>query len=148
MSQRKNSQLKNTEFIDQLNKEFNTDSSLESEGSAGGAGKKPEEDFASLLGESLKKMSRKLSVGEKIRGKILVLGKEDVFVSTGTQHDGVIARRDLLDADGNCPYKVDDVIELYVTQVRGSDIRLSKKATDKNVAEDLEDAFDMMLPIQ
>jgi small subunit ribosomal protein S1 len=134
---------KNSDFIDKLNAEFNedtTDDTLEK--------KSDSEDFAKLLGESLKNSTKKLSVGDKIRGKILVLGREDVFVSTGTQHDGVIARRDLLDKDGNCPYKRDDVIELYVTQVRGSDIRLSKNPTDKNLAEDLEDAFDMMLPVQ
>lgn len=149
MSHPKNTNFaKNTDFIDELNEEMNADSSTDEGSSPEGKKKKSaDEDFAALLGESLKTMSRKLSVGDKIRGKILVLGKEDVFVSTGTQHDGLIHRRDLLDKDGNCPFKVDDVIDLYVTQVRGSDIRLSRKATDKNLAEDLEDAFDMMLPI-
>lgn len=132
---------KNTDFIDKMNDELADSDTPEDE--------KPKSDeFAKLLGESLKKPTRKLSVGDKIRGKILVLGKEDVFVSTGTQNDGMISRRDLLDADGNCPFKRDDEIELYVTQVRGTDIRLSRNPTDKNLAEDLEDAFDMMLPIQ
>jgi small subunit ribosomal protein S1 len=134
---------KNTDYIDELNKEYGADDSTEE--SSKNAEK---EDFASMLGESLKRGSKKLSVGDKIRGKILVLGKEDVFVSTGGQHDGVISRRDLNEPDGTCLFKQDDLIELYVTQVRGSDIRLSRKPTDKNLAEDLEDAFDMMLPIQ
>lgn len=105
------------------------------------------DDFAAMLGESLKSSGKKLKVGDKIKGKILVLGKEEVYVSTGTQHDGMIMRKDLLDAEGNCPYKRDDLIELYVTQVRGSEIRLSKNPTDRNIAKDLEDAFDMMLAI-
>jgi small subunit ribosomal protein S1 len=134
---------KNTDYIDELNAEYDADDSTEE--SSKNAEK---EDFASMLGESLKRGSKKLSVGDKIRGKILVLGKEDVFVSTGGQHDGVISRRDLNEPDGTCLFKQDDLIELYVTQVRGSDIRLSRKPTDKNLAEDLEDAFDMMLPIQ
>jgi len=108
---------------------------------------KSSEDFAAMLGESLKSPTKKLKVGDKIKGKILVLGKEEVYVSTGTQHDGMIMRRDLLDAEGSCPYKRDDVIELYVTQVRGSEIKLSKNPTDRNIAKDLEDAFDMMLAI-
>ena len=138
------SNRKNTAFIDELNAESASDNADSTQDEA----KPKSDDFAKLLSESLRNSSKKLSVGDKIRGKILVLGKEDVFVSTGTQHDGLISRRDLLDAEGNCPYKTDDVIELYVTQVRGSDIRLSKNPTDKNLAEDLEDAFDMMLPIQ
>jgi len=137
---------KNTDFLDEFNSEFNNDADSGDEGQVDKKAKA--EEFAKMLGESFRKTSRKLSVGDKIRGEILVLGKEDVFVSTGTQHDGVISRRDLLDKEGNCPYKTGDTIELYVTQVRGSDIRLSKNATDKNLAEDLEDAFDMMLPVQ
>src|SRR4051794_7923999 len=115
---------KNTDFIDQLNNEFKDETEDSAEASSATAGKSEAEDFAKLLGESFKKNSRKLSVGDKIQGQILVLGHEDVFVSTGTRHDGVISKRDLLDAEGNCPYKTGDVIDLYVTQVRGSDIRL------------------------
>ena len=138
------SHRKNTDFVDELNSKFE-ENSLEGNSEEK---KASSDEFAKLLGESFKKASRKLSVGDKIRGQILVLGHEDVFVSTGTQHDGIIAKRDLLDKEGNCPYKTGDLIELYVTQVRGSDIRLSRKATDKNLADDLEDAFDMMLPVQ
>ncbi|MCM2323304.1 MAG: S1 RNA-binding domain-containing protein [Oligoflexia bacterium] len=105
-------------------------------------------EFARMLEDSFKAPTRKLSVGDKIRGEILVVGKEDIFVSTGTMTDGLVQRRDLLDAEGSFPYKMGDVLDLYVTQVRGSEIRLSPKPTAKNLAEDLEDAFDMMLPIE
>lgn len=133
---------KNTDFIDELNAEFGAEGAEEQDSARTGR-----EDFAKMLGESFKSASKKLAVGDKIRGKILVLGAEDVFVSTGTQHDGVVQKRELLEKDGTCPYKTDDVIELYVTQVRGSDIRLSVHPTGKNLADDLEDAFDMMLPV-
>ncbi|MCM2277360.1 MAG: S1 RNA-binding domain-containing protein [Oligoflexia bacterium] len=113
-----------------------------------GASKKRDSEFARMLEASFKTPTKKLSPGDKIRGEILVAGKEEVFVSTGTMHDGIVARRDLLDAEGNFPHKVGDQLDLYVTQVRGSEIRLSPKPTAKNIAEDLEDAFDMMLPIE
>lgn len=106
------------------------------------------EDFASMLGESLSAgKKKKLKVGDKIRGKILVLGAEEVYVEIGPQQDGAIQKRDLLDAEGNCPYKRDDMIELYVTQVRGTEIRLSKNATDRNLAEDLVEAFEKRIAI-
>jgi small subunit ribosomal protein S1 len=144
---------KNTDFIDQLNEEFADaeGSASEKEGSKSESGDFAPDgsaDFAKLLEESFKKPARKISVGDKIRGQILVLGQEDVYVSlgdrSGVQADGVISRRDLNHEDGSCPYKVGDAIELYVTQ----EVRLSRKPTDKNIAEDLEDAFDMMLPVQ
>lgn len=108
---------------------------------------KSTDDFASLLTESFKTADKKLKVGDKVRGKILSLG-EEVFITTGTRFDGILHRRDLLDAEGNCPYKVGDVTEVYVTMVKGSEIRLSKNPTDRNMAEDLKSAFADNLPIQ
>lgn len=136
---------KKPDYFDAFNDSQSSEPAEEnSSGSSGGNS----DEFARMLGESFAGRSeKKLKVGDRIRGKILVLGKEDVYVSTGTRHDGVVARRDLLDAEGNCPYKVDDSIDLYVTVVRGTEIRLSKNATDRNLAEDLEDAFDKMMPI-
>jgi small subunit ribosomal protein S1 len=116
--------------------------------------KKPSSDeFARMLEASFKAPSSKkrLSVGDKVRGEILVLGKEEVYVTTGTQNDGVVSRRDLKDLEdekGNLPFKTGDTIELFVTQVRGTEIRLSPKPTSKNLADDIEDAFDMMLPLE
>ncbi|MGZ3686767.1 MAG: S1 RNA-binding domain-containing protein [Bdellovibrionota bacterium] len=140
------SHRKNTEFVDKLNAEFKEEDQ-DSVDEALSDKRAKAEEFAKLLGESFKQASKKLKVGDRIKGQILVLGSDDVFVSTGTQHDGVISRRDLNNEDGTCPYKTGDTIELFVTQVRGSDIRLSRKPTDRNLAEDLEDAFDMMLAI-
>ena len=109
--------------------------------------KKQNSEFAQMLDASFKTSTRKLSVGDRIKGEILVIGKEDIFISTGTMTDGIIQRKELLDDKGSFPYKVGDPIELYVTQVRSSEIRLSAKKTAKNIADDLEDAFDMMLPV-
>lgn len=130
---------KNTDFIDEFNDASSPDPETESGGDSG--------EFARMLGESFKGATKKFKVGDRVRGKILVVGREEVYVSTGTPHDGAVARRDLVDAEGNFPYKVDDVIDLFVTQVRGNEIRLSKNATDRNLAEDLGEAFEKRLPI-
>jgi small subunit ribosomal protein S1 len=108
-------------------------------------------EFSDLLEASFKKKSRKLQVGDKIRGEILVLGKEEIFVSTGpagSSTDGTVSRRELLDPEGQMNHKVGDSLDLFVVQVRGSEIRLSPNPTAKNFAEDLEDAYDMMIPVE
>src|SRR4051812_32057819 len=87
------------------------------------------DEFARMLDASFKQSQKKLSVGDKIRGEILVIGKEDVFVATGTMNDGLVPRKDLLDEKGNVPYKVGDKIDLFVVQVRGTEIHLSPKKT-------------------
>ena len=126
---------------------FNSDEDVENE-AAEAARAQERADFARMLGESLKGGQKKLKVGDKIAGKILSIGEEDVYVSTGTQNDGVMRKLELLEADGTCKYKVDDLVSVYVTQVRGTDVRLSKNPTDRNLAKDLEEAFEMRVPIQ
>jgi small subunit ribosomal protein S1 len=106
------------------------------------------DDFSSMLEGSFSSEPKRLKVGSKIRGKILNLGSEDVFVTTGTRHDGVLSRRELMDAEGKCVYQVGDVIDVYVTMVKGDDIRLSKNASGQAMAEDLKSAYDNQLPIQ
>jgi small subunit ribosomal protein S1 len=130
-----------TNYMDEFNTEGDED--LDSKSSDGEA-----EDFGSMLADSLKSDSKKLKVGDKIRGKILNIGAEDVYVTTGTRKDGVLHRRELLDAEGNLIYKVGDVTDVFVTLVKGDDIRLSRNATDRNMAEDLKTAYDQNLPIQ
>ncbi|MGK5088241.1 S1 RNA-binding domain-containing protein, partial [Bdellovibrionota bacterium FG-2] len=110
--------------------------------------KKDSGDFAQMLEGSLRKSAKKLNIGDKIKSEILVVGREEVFVSTGTATDGTVPRKDLLDKEGNLPYKTGDTIELYVTGVKRDSIFLSPNPTSKNIAEDLEDAFDMELPLE
>lgn len=105
-------------------------------------------EFARLFESSMRGLDQKLSVGDKIQGEILSIGKEEVFVSTGTVDDGLVLKSDLVDEGGNFGNKVGDVLELFVTRVGGGQIWLSPKPTAKNLADDLEDAFDMMIPVE
>lgn len=105
-------------------------------------------EFARMLDESFKKPARKFSVGDKVKGEILVIGGETVFVSIGASTDGIVSRRDLMDADGKITHQRGDVLDLFVTQVRGTEVHLSPKKTSKNLADDIEDAFDMMIPVE
>ena len=109
---------------------------------------KKSSEFAKMLEDSFKNTKKSLSMGDKINAEVLSIGKDDVYVSTGTMYDGLVPRKDLLDPQGQLTCKIGDHLTLYVTQARGSEIYLSPKPTAKNVAEDLEDAFDMELPIE
>ena len=105
-------------------------------------------EFAKMFEDSLRGMDKKLSVGDRVKGEILSIGKDEVFVSTGTIEDGVVLRGELLDENGAFQHKVGDSLDLFVSQLKGGSIFLSPKPTAKNLAEDLEDAFDMMLPVE
>jgi small subunit ribosomal protein S1 len=105
-------------------------------------------DFARMFEESMAGIGKKLSPGDKIRAEVLSLGKDEVFVSTGTVDDGVVLKSELVDKDGKLGVNIGDFVDLYVTRVQGGQVMLSPKPTAKNMAEDLEDAFDMMLPVE
>ncbi len=105
-------------------------------------------DFAKMFEQSMGGIGKKLSVGDKIRAEVLSIGKEEIFVSTGTVDDGVILRPDFESDEKTKNAKVGDFLDLYVTNVKGSQIFMSPKPTAKNLSDDLEDAFDMMLPVE
>ncbi|MEK7356783.1 MAG: S1 RNA-binding domain-containing protein, partial [Bdellovibrionota bacterium] len=86
----------------------------------------------------------KLNVGDKVRGEVLSVGKEEIFVSTGTVDDGVVLK---LDLEGK-EVKAGEFLDLFVIRVQGGQILLSTKPTSKNLSDDLEDAYDMMLPVE
>ena len=93
-----------------------------------------------MLGASLEAAEKTFAAGDRVRGKILVVGQEDVIVALGPAVDGLVAKSDLVDAEGRCPYKAGDTLDLFVTLVRPGQVRLSKNPTDKNLTEDLKEA--------
>ena len=60
-------------------------------------GEEKEESFAALLEAYSPGEDADIGVGDKIRGKIVSIGREAVFVDTGTKVDGVVDKAELLD---------------------------------------------------
>ncbi|HVJ63635.1 MAG TPA: S1 RNA-binding domain-containing protein [Bdellovibrionota bacterium] len=99
-------------------------------------------DFEQMLNDSLTKRDRKLSVGDKVSCEILSVGKEQVVVSTGTRYDGFVPANLMQDGSGQARYKSGDVVDLYVTFIKGSQIYLSPQASGSALAEGIQEAFD------
>ncbi len=106
------------------------------------------EDFSALLGASLEASEKTFSPGDKLSAEVLAVGREDVQVALGPGREGVVASADFLDAAGVCSVRAGDKIDLFVTSVRPGEIRLSKNPTDKNLAQDLKEAFDLQRPVE
>ncbi len=107
-----------------------------------------EDDFSKMLGESLEESEKTFSPGDRVRGELLSVGAEDSFVALGPGKEGVLSTADLRDAEGNCAKRPGDTLELFVTSVRPQEIRLSTNPTDKNIAEDIQEAFSSRRPIE
>lgn len=106
-------------------------------------------DFAAMLEASFQAQGRRLSTGDKFEGEILSIGKDQVFVATGTAIDGVLPTQEILDEKKVLKYRKGDRIEVVVVKATANEIRLRAKGA-KGAADldSLEDAFDMELPVE
>jgi len=106
-----------------------------------------EPSFADLLESYSSKITRNIEVGNKISGRIISIGKDAVFLDTGTQIDGVANRADLLDSKGEFPYAVGDIVELYVVSVKEDEILLSKAISGSGDNTLLNEAYRNAIPV-
>ena len=106
------------------------------------------ENFAELLNSYSAESVSDIQVGDKIRGKIISIGKDAVFVDTHTKMDGVVEKSELLDENRQMPYAEGDRIELYVASVGEDEIRLSKVLSGKASFTALKDIFDKSVPVE
>lgn len=108
---------------------------------------KNENDFGSLFEQSLNQ--GRLRQGDQLKGEILSIGKESVFVATGSPIDGYLPTLEILDENKKLLFKVGDVIEVVVVKMGESQIllRYKKAKSGAQDVENLEDAFDMELPV-
>jgi small subunit ribosomal protein S1 len=106
------------------------------------------EDFAKLFESFMPGVGERLRVGDRIKGPIISIGKDSVFVDTGTKIDGVVDASELLDENGNLPYQLGDALELYVVSLRGDEVRLSKAVSGLGGVRALSDAYENAIPVE
>jgi len=107
-----------------------------------------EESFADLLESYSDGMKDDLQVGDKISGQIIAIGKDTIFIDTGTKIDGAAEKQELLDDNQAFPYEVGDTLELYVVSMSEDEIRLSRALSGIGGYHMLKDAFDGAVPVE
>jgi len=107
-----------------------------------------QQSFADLLESYSNGMKDDLQVGDKISGKIIAIGKDSVFIDTGTKIDGAAEKQELLNDDHEFPYEVGDSLELYVVSMTEDEIRLSRALSGIGGYHLLKDAFDGAVPVE
>ena len=107
-----------------------------------------EESFAELLESYGEGVNEDVQIGDKIRGEIISVGKDAVFVDTGTKIDGIVEREELLDENEEMPYKVGDMLDLYVVSNNGHEIRLSRALSGIGGLNMIEEAYHKAVPIE
>jgi len=112
---------------------------------------RPKSDFAAMFeaesrGQSTQK-ARGLSLGESVRGQVVQLGRDSVFVeildraTLGKRPQAAINVQDLRDAAGELTVKTGDVIEAIVVELGDDGIRLGRSMGRPAGIQELETAF-------
>jgi small subunit ribosomal protein S1 len=102
----------------------------------------PESEFSKLLSDSLEAQKKAFAPGDRVRAEILAVGADDAIVAIGPAREGTVAAVELAGR------KAGESVDLFVTSVRGSQVRLSIHPTDRNIAEDIQEAFETRRPVE
>ncbi len=107
-----------------------------------------EQSFAAMLEAYSPGAETDMGVGDKIRGKIVSIGKDAVFVDTGTKIDGVVEKAELLDENGEMTLHEGDLLELYIVALSDEEIRLSRALSGIGGLNMLKEAYAKAAPIE
>jgi small subunit ribosomal protein S1 len=64
-----------------------------------------EAEFASLLDAYSPTEKSDLQVGDKVKGKIISIGKDSIFIDIGNKIDGIVETAEMLDKDKQLAHK-------------------------------------------
>jgi small subunit ribosomal protein S1 len=107
-----------------------------------------EESFAELFESFDGETSEDLQVGDKVKGEIIAIGMDTVFVNTGAKIDGAVSKAELLDENEEFPYGIGDLLELYVVAFDENEMRLSKALSGVGSLNLLQDAYQGKVPVE
>ena len=106
------------------------------------------ESFADMLDAYGPPEGGDAQVGDLVRGTVMDITDDSVFVDTGTKLDGVAERTELTGDDGELTVAVGDEVELYVVARDGGGIRLSRAIAGVGGLHMLEQAMENALPVE
>ncbi len=107
-----------------------------------------EKSFAEMLDAYSPGSDAEVGIGDKIRGKIVSIGRESVFIDTGSKIDGVVDKAELLDKNGQLALREGDILELYVVALSEEEIKLSKAVSGIGGLHMLREAYEKGVPVE
>jgi small subunit ribosomal protein S1 len=105
-----------------------------------------EESFAEMFEQSFKDKGR-LEPGEKVTAQVLKISNEWVFLNTGRKGEGVLDKKELLDAEGNLTVKEGDSVTAWFISSSNNEMRFTTKIGGAAGQNQLEDAWKSGIPV-
>src|SRR5437867_8959073 len=109
-----------------------------------------DDDFAAMFAatERGSPRARRPRVGDMIRGKVISIGKDSVFVDVGGKAEGMLERSQVSDAEGKLLVKVGDELEARVVDDTGGTLALrTKVGRGPEARAELAQACELEIPV-
>ena len=104
-------------------------------------------DFAALFASA--GGMAEFKTGDKVRGTIVSITADTVFVDLGIKSEAFLERREIIDGDGELMFQMGQEIDAQVVHAGGDGVRLSRGALKAHqLTEMLADAADSGLPVE
>ncbi len=102
-----------------------------------------------MIDEMDKKISAEVSVGEKVKGSVVSVGSEYIFLDIGLKNEAMIARSEFLKEDGEISVEKGDTVEAFVVTANDEETVLSKKMSkSKAEIQAFIDAMENKMPVE
>jgi len=106
-----------------------------------------EESFADLLAKSFVDVGR-LEPGQKVEATVLKITGDWVFVDIGQKGEGVVDKKELLDAQGQLTVAEGDRVPVYFLSSRGGEMRFTSRVGGDAGLGQLEEAWRGGIPVE
>jgi len=111
-------------------------------------GYKEEASFEELLNESTAETAR-LEPGQRIEARIADIGSEWVFLDLGGKSEGTLDKKELLDENGEFPFKIGDMIAAYFMSSRHGELLFTTRITTGEAGRTyLDHAWSSKTPVE
>lgn len=110
-----------------------------------------DDDFAAMFAESEKDKprARRPKIGDLVKGKIITVGKEAVFVDLGGKAEGQLERDQVTDREGKLLVKIGDTVEARVVSDAGGVLVLrTKLSRGPQASAELVQAAELGIPVE
>ncbi|MDD3694869.1 MAG: S1 RNA-binding domain-containing protein [Lentisphaeria bacterium] len=105
-------------------------------------------DFAALF-EAKERQKVRIRPGEKVSGKVIMIGTDTVFIDLGARADGIIDKMEFIDENGETKLAEGDIVEAYCMGWTDEGVKLQLKMKGEgDLDSELEQAFLAKMPVE
>lgn len=105
-------------------------------------------DFAKLFEASLNNLNTELYEGKKVTGTVISITNDNVFVDLGGRSEGIMDRKDLVNANGELKVKEGDKITAICMGLQNGITKLAMKVGTYEIDSAVQDAYEAKIPIE